>query len=285
MAINPLAVKFAEWRLHPAVMVRELFKVEPDPWQLDVLEAFPHKSRIALPACKGPGKTCLLAWLAWNFLLTRPYPKCAATSISGDNLRDNFWTEMAKWQQKCELLKQLFVWTTTRIFAKENPEQWWLSARAWPQTGDSAQQANTLAGLHADYILFLIDESGGMTDAVMVSADAALSSCKEGHIIQAGNPTQLSGPLYRAVNNEHGLWFVVHITGDPDDPKRSPRISVEWARQMIAQYGIDNDWVRTNVFGLFPKSSFNASTADSEGAYFKRMTSKSFTKRVDWKLR
>ena len=257
MAID-VAAKFREWREHPEIMVRELFGVEPDPWQLDVLQAFPHNQRIALLACKGPGKTCVLAWLAWNFLLTRPAPKCAATSISGQNLADNFWTEMAKWQNRSPLLKTLFEWTKTRIFAKENPEEWWMSARTWPQSGDASQQADTLAGLHADYILFILDESGGMPDAIMASAEAALSSCVEGHIVQAGNPTQLSGPLYRASSNERKLWFVVEITGDPDSPKRSPRISVQWAREQIEKYGRDNPWVLINVFGRFPPSSMNA---------------------------
>ena len=73
MALDP-AAKFREWRDHPGVMVRELFGVQPDPWQDEVLEAFPHKQRIALLASKGVGKTCLLAWLGWNFLLTRPQP-------------------------------------------------------------------------------------------------------------------------------------------------------------------------------------------------------------------
>ena len=96
------------------------------------------------------------------------------------------------------------------------------------------------------------------SDAIMVAAEAALSSCVEGHIIQAGNPTQTSGPLYRAWRNENNLWLVVPVTGDPDNPKRSPRISVEWARQQIAEYGIDNLWVRTNVFGEFPQTAFNS---------------------------
>lgn len=261
--IDP-AVQFRIWREHPAQMVRDLFGVEPDPWQLDVLETFPHRQRMAMAACKGPGKSTVLAWLGWNFLLTRPMPKCAATSISGDNLRDNLWTEMAKWQQKSPLLKGLFTWTKERIFANENPEQWWMSARTYAQSGDATQQANTLAGLHADYILFLIDESGGMSDAVMVSAEAALSSCKEGHIVQAGNPTNLSGPLYRASQNEKGLWHVTHITAHPDDPKRTPRVSVQWAREFMDQWGADSDWTRVTVYGLFPRASFNALISPDE---------------------
>ena len=39
----------------------------------------------------------VLAWLAWNFLLTRREPKIAATSITATNLADNLWAEMAKW--------------------------------------------------------------------------------------------------------------------------------------------------------------------------------------------
>jgi hypothetical protein len=238
--------------------VREVFDAVPDPWQDEVLEAFPSHQRVAMKACKGPGKTATEAWLAWNFLLTRPHPKVAATSISADNLSDNLWTEMAHWQNKSRLLQSAFEWTKTRIFARDHPETWWMAARSWSKTADRTQQSATLAGLHADYILFILDESGGIPDAVMVSAEAALASCREGHIVQAGNPTHLEGPLYRACTSQRALWFIVEITGDPDDPKRSPRVSVEWARQQIASYGKDNPWVLVNVFGRFPPSSLNS---------------------------
>ena len=38
------------WREHPVAFVREVLKVEPDAWQLDVLEAFPHHPRLAMKA-------------------------------------------------------------------------------------------------------------------------------------------------------------------------------------------------------------------------------------------
>lgn len=246
------------WRESPLTFVREVFRVEPDPWQAEALEEFPRRPRMAMKACKGPGKTATLAWLAWNFLLTRSHPKVAATSITAENLADNLWTEMAKWQARAPLLKAAFTWTKTRIVANDHPETWWMSARTWPKTGDKNQQADTLAGLHADYLLFIADESGGIPEAVMVAAEAGLSSCVEGHIIQAGNPTHLTGPLYRACTASRDLWYIVEITGDPDDPKRSPRVSIEWAREQIRTYGRDNPWVLVNVFGRFPPSSLNA---------------------------
>lgn len=246
------------WRDRPDIFVREVFGVTPDEWQDDILKAFPTNPRMAMKAAKGVGKTCILAWLCWNFLLTRPYPKIAATSITGDNLADNLWTEMSHWQNKSEMLRAAFSWTKTRIFAKDHPETWWMSARPWSKSADSTQQGNALAGLHADYIMFVLDESGGIPDAVMASAEAALSSCIEGHLVQAGNPTHLSGPLYRACTTEARLWHVTEITADPDSPKRSTRVSAEWAREQIEKYGRDNPWVLINVYGQFPPSSLNA---------------------------
>lgn len=252
------AMRIKRWREDPRVMVREVFGVTPDRWQDDVLEAFPKNQRLAMKACKGPGKTAVLAWLAWNFLLTRQQPKVFATAISGDNLSDNLWSEMAKWQQKSKLLQKMFTWTKTMITSREFPETWFMAARSWSKSADASQQANTLAGRHADYIMFILDESGGIPDAVMAAAEAALSSCIEGHIVQAGNPTHLEGPLYRACTLERNLWHITEITADPDDPKRTPRVSVQWAKEQIQKYGRDNPWVLVNVFGKFPPSSLNS---------------------------
>ncbi len=252
------AATLRAWREDPRRFVREAFGVVPDPWQDEVLAAFPVNQRLAMKACKGPGKTAVMAWLAWNFLATRAQSKIAATSITGDNLADNLWAEMAKWQARSPLLAARFAWTKDRIFRKSEPQTAFMTARAWARTANRDALGLTLAGLHADHILFILDESGGIPDAVMAAAEAALASCQEGHIVQAGNPTHLEGPLWRACTRDRRLWHVTEITADPDDPRRSTRVSATWARQQIETYGRDNPWVLVNVFGQFPPSSLNA---------------------------
>lgn len=253
------ADRIAHWREHPSVMVKELFHVDPDPWQEEALEAFPSNPRIAMKACKGPGKTGVLAWLGWNYLLTRPHPKIGAISVTATNLADGLWTEMAKWQNESTFLKAKFEWTKSRIFAKDHPETWFMSAKSWSQSADATQQANTLAGFHADYVMFLIDESGSMPTNILVAAEASFAGTKEAHIVQAGNPESLEGMLYHAATKARHLWHVIEITGDPDDPKRSPRIPIEYAREQIAQWGgRDNPWVMVNILGKFPPASLNA---------------------------
>jgi hypothetical protein len=258
--LTPAQTNLRRWREDPVAFVVEQFNVQPDEWQADFMRAFggsTDKQRFGMKACKGPGKSTVLAWLAWNFLATRLMPKIAATSITEDNLSDGLWTEMAKWQHRSPFLKSTFTWTKTRIFATDHPTNWWMSARTWPKAADATQQADTLAGLHADYLLFILDEVGGIPDAVMAAAEGGLATGVETKILMAGNPTHLEGPLYRAVTTERHLWHIAEITADPDDPKRTPRVSIQWAREQIQKYGRDNAWVLVNVFGQFPPSSLN----------------------------
>lgn len=251
------AAKLRAWREDPVQFARDVLRFEPDAWQVDVLRAFPTRQRIAMKACKGPGKSALEAVCIWNFLLTRPHPKVVATSISGDNLRDGLWSELAKWQQRSQLLKSAFTWTAERITCNDHPETWFASARQWAKSADASQQSNTLAGIHAERVLFVIDEAGGVPDAVAATAEAALSTGVETKLMIGGNPTELSGPLYRACTTERTLWFIVEISSAPDDPKRTPRVSKQWAQEQIDKYGRDNPWVLVNVFGQFPPGQSN----------------------------
>lgn len=253
------------WRESPSEMVRDLFGVEPDAWQREALDAFPTSPRLAMKACAGPGKTALLAWLGWNFLLTRPHPYIACTSITGQNLSANLWTELARWRERAPLLKKTFEITGNRIYNNEAPDTWKLEARTWARDANAEQIGNALAGVHADYVMWLLDESGDYPDAIMPTCEGIFAgSPKEAHIVQAGNPTRRGGPLYAAWRNINKLWHLIEITADPDSPDRTPRVSVEHARGMIAQYGRDNPWVKVKIFGEFPDTDFNALISEDE---------------------
>lgn len=251
--------KLRLWYRSPRDFVEQAFGVTPDPWQLEALEAVRTKQRVAMKSAKGTGKTAFLAWLIWWFMTTRESAKCATTSITKDNIKDNLWPELSLWQNKCEFLKKAFEWAQTRITCRESPENWFCSLRTWPKSADRGEQADTLAGLHAKNLLFVLDEVGGIPDAVMASAEAGLSTVGgDKKLVIAGNPTHLEGPLYRACTTEADIWHLIEITGDPDDPKRSTRVSEKWAREQIKKYGKDNPWVLVNVFGKFPPSSINS---------------------------
>lgn len=246
------------WRNDPVRFVRDCFGAEPDEWQKEALYEYLKNRRLAMKASKGVGKSCIMSWMILHFLTCYANPKIAVTSISGQNLKDGLWSELGLWISKSPLHKEAFEFTKTRIYLKTSPETWFVSARTWAKGADPNQQANTLAGLHAENIMFVLDESGGIPDAVAAAAEAALSGGGNCKLIMSGNPTHLEGPLYRACTKERHLWALITINSDPNNPKRSPRVSIEWAREQIEKYGNDSPYVLVNVFGEFPPSSLNA---------------------------
>lgn len=254
------------WRADPARMAWDLFEFTPDRWQLEAFRAFadttdPRNRRIALQACAGPGKSAVKAVIGWNFLLCYSdglnHPTGAVMSVTGDNLRDNLWKEFAVWRTRSPLLTRAFEHTTARIFAREASQTWFLSARSFPKTANSDEQGRTLSGLHSRSILYLIDESGDISPSVLRAAEQGLGNCEFGKIVTGGNPTSLLGLLYHAVAEQAHLWCVIRITGDPDDPNRSKRISSQWAQEMIDLYGRDNPWVQAYILGVFPSGTLN----------------------------
>ncbi len=263
--------------------VDEELKASPDAWQEEALLAFaspdPRKQRISLQACAGPGKTSTLVWCGWWFMGCQgepgEHPKGAATAITSDNLTTNLWAEFAKWQPRSPYLSVVFTHTASSIFANDHPKTWRLDAKAWPKTANADEQGKTLSGLHAKYVVVLVDESGAIPSTVLRAGEQALSACAFGKLLQAGNPISLEGMLHAAATTLRDQWYVIRITGDPDDPNawvHSPRLAslhkpdaggacscpICWARQQIATYGRENPWVKSYILGQFPPASINA---------------------------
>jgi phage terminase large subunit len=252
------------WRGDTVLFARECLGFEPDAWQAQTFRDFDAPQpiqRVAMQACAGPGKSAAMAVLAWKFLVCHAgpnaHPNAYAISITGDNLTDNLWKEMATWRNRSPFLAAAFEFTVQKIFAKDHPETWWMKARSYSKSADPDTQGNALSGLHARNIAYFLDETGDMHPALLRKAEQGLSNTEWGRIVIAGNPTSTSGALYEAVNAQATQWAVTRITGDPDDPNRSPRIDIEWARGQISQYGRENPWVQAYILGLFPTGGLN----------------------------
>lgn len=266
MSLVAAMQRIKRWREKPVEFAVDNFGIEPDHWQVEAMQAlggeYNPKRRLCMKACTGPGKSATLAWMGWHRLVCfadrGEHPKGAALSITKDNLQDNLWAELAKWQQRSEFLKAAFTWTKSTIYANDHPETWFLSARSFAKDADAEAIGRALSGLHSKFPFILLDETGDMPVPVGRAATQIFTGDPvDAAIIQAGNPTSTAGLLYDSCTKSSS-WEIITITADPDDPKRTPRVSVEHAREMIETYGRDNPWVMATILGLFPPTGFNA---------------------------
>jgi len=267
-ALAKAQAKIKRYRENPKLFAYEEFKIDLDHWQEEGLDALSSptyipRRRIGFKACTGPGKSAELAIIGWwrlsCFGMKYEHPKGAALSGEGrENLRDNLWAELSKWQQRSEYLKRAFTWNQERIYANDHPEDWFLSARSYPMNADAEQIGRSLSGLHSKFPFILLDETGAMPITVGQKAEQIFTGAPiDALIAQAGNPVSTSGLLYECATKLAHLWRMITITADPDDPKRTPRVDIDHAREMIKTYGRDNPWVMATILGLFPPSGVN----------------------------
>jgi hypothetical protein len=253
------------WQDSPVAFVLEVFgpgyyteygrELTIDSWQREALMAVARNPKVAMSACKGPGKSCVLAWVILWFLATQADAQVMALSITRENLRDNLWKELALWMGRSPMLQAAFEFGATRISSREKEKTWWVSGRAFAQQADTTQQTGSLAGFHGEHIMIVLDEVGDYPLGVLSAAEAIFANATDAHLVVAGNPTRTDGPLYQIVTLDASRWYLIHITGDPDDPKRSPRIDRRWAQSEIDKWGRDNPWVMVNILGMFPPAS------------------------------
>lgn len=267
--MTPAQLKIKSWRENPVQFVYDNFKADPDLWQKEALEKLGGtemrpRRRLAMRSCTGAGKSTVLAWAAWHrltcFADKGEHPKGAALSGGGrDQLRDNLFSEILKWGERSEFLKNSFNRTAERVSAKGFEETWFLSARSYAKDADTEAIGRSMSGLHSKFPFILLDEIGDMPTTVGQKAEQIFTGgVVDGLIAGAGNPTSLDGFLYQIATQLLNLWEMITVTADPDDPKRTSRVDIEHARQQIETYGRDNNWVKSTILGLFPSASLNS---------------------------
>ena len=157
-------------------------------------------------------------------------------------------------------LDKYFEQNDDRIYAKSDKKDWFISSRTFDKKASAADQGRTLSGLHSKFMMIQIDESGDIPAIIGKVAEQAMvqQNAVFRKIMQAGNPTSLQGLLYAAATKQRHLWYIVRITGDPEDPERSPRIDINWAKDQIRIYGRDDPWIKPAILGEFPDQSINS---------------------------
>ena len=195
----------------------------------------------------GTGKTAFLAWCILHFLICRPYCKIPCVAPVGPQLRSNLWPEIHLWLRRSPFLQDLIKWQAEKIYFKEEAGREWF---AFPRTVNAKsspeEQAETLAGIHADSMLIGVDESSGVPDPVFKPLEGGLTGPLN-LVIQIGNPTQSHGFFHESFTKFRADWLVCHWNAE-----ESELVEKSHVERMARKYGRDSNAYRIRVLGLPP---------------------------------
>lgn len=238
-----LKKKIPQWRKDPARFVKEVWRVEPTDQQKEFLQAIAKPgAKVSVKSGHGTGKTTCFAWIIPWFLTCFAKAKIPVTAPTSAQLKDALWAELKMWWNAMPVqLHDLFEWTNDHFTCETG-------SFAMARTA-SKDRPEALQGIHADNILFLVDEASGVFEEVFVTAGSALSA-ENARVAMASNPTRVTGYFYNSHNINRHFWEKLTFNGE-----ESPRVSKQYIESIANEYGRDSDVYRVRVLGEFPNAS------------------------------
>lgn len=237
----------------------ELETHKPEPWQRDVLKSIrdqlkeiPNEGqwakviREAVAAGHGPGKSTLIAWICLWALSTMEHSRAIITANTEPQLRTKTLPEIRKWHKLC-LVGHWFTVTATAVFSinKESEKTWRADLIPW-----SEHRPEAFAGLHNEgrRVVVLFDEASAIASSIWETTEGALTDLNTEIIFCAfGNPTRRDGYFARVFRDLRHRWNVRHV-----DARESRLTNKVLIQEWIDDNGIDSNFVKVRVLGLFP---------------------------------
>jgi phage terminase large subunit len=199
----------------------------------------------------GTGKGACAAWLIIWFLTCFPNPKIVITSSSAKQLGITLWAELAKWHERCAL-KDWFTYQSDKFYLTEKEGHTWFAATRTANTKNSPdEQAETLAGLHEDFLLIIADEASGIPDPVFRPLESTLTR-KCNLCLLFFNPTKSRGFAHDTQYKDRENWMQHRW-----DAEECSLVTVDSIERLARKYGRDSNTFRIRVKGLPPTSGEN----------------------------
>ena len=235
----------------------------PDAWACELLDhiggevsqrAFNRRDavdaiRCAVSSGHGIGKSAATGWLINWIMATRPNARGVVTANTAPQLESKTWSELAKWTKR-SLFGDWFSVTTgrgsMRMVAVGFEESWRCDAQTCRE-----ENSESFAGLHAadSTPFYLFDEASAIPAKIWEVAQGGMTD-GEPMWFAFGNPTRLGTTFYEAFTTARHRWHTQVV--DSRTVQITNKVQLQ---NWIDDFGIDSDFVKVRVRGVFPSAS------------------------------
>lgn len=240
------------YRNNPVRFSSEVLGIELDDNQRLIAEAVRDYPRVAVVSGRGIGKTVLDGALSIWFWATRPKAEVRLLANTDRQSRDVLWPPMVRaFNGSC-----IRSWgkppSTEALFFAGNKMGAAIRRVVW-----SASSIESVSGVHAEHLLYILDEASKMPNELVESINSGLTQSGN-KILLTSNGTRSSGYFYNACNDPKN-WHVIHV--DSRSSRWTDKAKIE---DLIEKYGLGSDVVRVNVLGQFPLTSSASIVSDDQ---------------------
>lgn len=175
------------YREHPAVYCKDVLGANLWQTQIDIVEAIFKYSNVAVKTCNSIGKSFVAARIAITYLTLYPNSIVVTTAPTWNQVVNVLWREIATTvkQAKYKLTDKQVTQAGLTLDTK------------WYAIGVSTSTPDNMMGFHADNLLVIVDEAGGVDD-LMFNGVRAITTNVNNKVLLIGNPTNPGGVFWNA---------------------------------------------------------------------------------------
>jgi len=229
----------------PVLFSQVILNVVPDDQQAEILRTVYEGKRTSVRSGRGTGKTWIAAMLVWHFLITRPHSNIYLAGPSSTALSSTLWKSIKAMHNNMNpLFKEMFDVQNNSIKHKEHPLTWFCVVR-------SARKENpdSMAGAHAEHMLYIIDEASGVDDAILGVISKSLTE-EDNRLLLISNPRRVTGYYFETFHDPHKrkIFSLKHMSCH-----KSAHITAKDLQELIDDCGGEGtDQYMIEVMGEFP---------------------------------
>lgn len=170
---------------HPEDFVKEV--LDADMWDLQeqILRAVFEYAIVAVKSCNAAGKTYLAAKVATTFLHIIEHSIVVTTAPTWRQVTDILWRDIATTVKRAKY----------KLSDAEVTQAGLTLDTDWYAVGLSTKYPENFFGYHADHILVIVDEAGGVPEPIFRGVKAITPNANA-HVLYIGNPTTAGGTFF-----------------------------------------------------------------------------------------
>lgn len=175
------------YRANPAVYVKQVLGSNLWQTQIDIVDAIFKYSNVAVKTCNSIGKSYVAARIAVTYLTLFPNSIVVTTAPTWNQVVNVLWREIASTVKQAKY----------KLTDKQVNQAGLTLDTKWYAIGVSTSTPDNMMGFHADNLLVIVDEAGGVDD-LMFNGVRAITTNVNNKVLLIGNPTNPGGVFWNA---------------------------------------------------------------------------------------
>jgi hypothetical protein len=257
-----------DWSQDPVGWMKERGKVSSWSKQREILEAVRDYTQTAVKSCHSAGKSFIAAEAAMWWIDSHPAGEAfvVTSAPTGNQVKAILWKEMNRAHKRIyapsesDHGKAYQHRGAARLGGRMNQVEWYDVNDELVAFGrkPSDYEPTAFQGIHARYVLVILDEACGIPESLWDAA-SSLTSNEHGRILAIGNPDDPQSHFAKVCESD--TWHVIRISAydtpnftdeEVDDSLRELLVSKRWVEEKEVEWGTNSGVFTSKVLGLFP---------------------------------